>query len=180
MFAPVSTIVLYAVVAMLRGDSLDASTAFPTIALIASITRPANMIMTIAPRAVISYASVERIEAYLSSEETKDRAEAVSRHHEAGPAISIRDLTISVNPDNRKILDGLNLDISSGSITILSGASRWRQNDSRACYSRRNATHCRYDYSVYDTLSLLFAAAMASRRIDKISYLWSEQQGERR
>ncbi|KAK1782720.1 hypothetical protein QBC45DRAFT_389276 [Copromyces sp. CBS 386.78] len=46
MFAPVITIILFAIITMANGTTLDTKTAFPTIAVLALVTHSANMVMT--------------------------------------------------------------------------------------------------------------------------------------
>lgn len=62
MFAPVLTLTLFAILAEIQGRQLDARTAFTTTALLIMITHPANMVMTIIPRAIASFSSFERIQ----------------------------------------------------------------------------------------------------------------------
>jgi len=57
-FSPVVTLVLFAIFSnRMGGHGLDADTVFTSVALLAMVTHPANMIMTIIPRAVASLAN---------------------------------------------------------------------------------------------------------------------------
>lgn len=75
MFAPVVTIVLFAVLARVQDDKrLDTKTAFTAVAILGMVTHPANMVMTIVPRIVACFASFERIQSFLLDEgRTDDR-----------------------------------------------------------------------------------------------------------
>lgn len=140
LFAPVLTIVLYAVLATLRGGSLDVETAFTTIALLSMITHPANMIMTIVPRAVVSLSSFERIQAYLLSGSPSSNAPVLlsdsqddtpDKSQKPAIAIAFENVTIAVSDpsssssssssNTRPILQNINLEIPQGSLTILTG-----------------------------------------------------------
>ncbi|RAH54149.1 ATP-binding cassette transporter [Aspergillus piperis CBS 112811] len=63
-FAPVLTLVLYALSS--GTGELHANDVFTSIALLSMVTHPANMVMTLVPRAVGIIANLSRIEAYLS------------------------------------------------------------------------------------------------------------------
>ncbi len=64
---------LYAALAAAGGTSLDTRTAFTTVAVVALVTHPANMVMTMVPRALASLACFERIQAYLLEPSREDR-----------------------------------------------------------------------------------------------------------
>jgi ATP-binding cassette, subfamily C (CFTR/MRP), member 1 len=73
LFTPPITLVVFAIISRYRGDQkLDAGTAFTTIALMVFITHPANMLMTIYPRAVACMANFERIQRYLLESSRQD------------------------------------------------------------------------------------------------------------
>jgi ATP-binding cassette subfamily C (CFTR/MRP) protein 1 len=72
LFSPVITLVLYAISAQYKGQELDTDTAFTSIALLAMVTHPANMVMTIVPRAIAAMANVDRIQRYLLEEPRND------------------------------------------------------------------------------------------------------------
>ncbi|KAF7553306.1 hypothetical protein G7Z17_g3696 [Cylindrodendrum hubeiense] len=58
-------VLLYAAKSIAQGSVLDVATVFTTVAALAVVTHPANMIMTIVPRAVASLANFDRIQEYL-------------------------------------------------------------------------------------------------------------------
>jgi ATP-binding cassette subfamily C (CFTR/MRP) protein 1 len=60
-FSPAITLVIFAAISGARGRSLDTETAFTTMAILSMVTHPANMVITIVPRAVAAYAGLERI-----------------------------------------------------------------------------------------------------------------------
>lgn len=127
-FAPVLTIVLYAVLARLQNQDFGAETAFTTIAVLSMITHPANMIMTIAPRAVVSYASFERIQAYLldSKRSVTSPVNTVDNVHDPlngpSPAIRLENVTIpSPHDPSKQIVRNITLSIPKGSLTIFTG-----------------------------------------------------------
>ncbi|KAI1780180.1 ABC transporter [Hypoxylon cercidicola] len=134
MFAPVLTLVLYAILAQVRGEELDTKTAFTTIAILIMVTHPANMVMTIIPRAVASFASFERIQDFLLEPSRHDRridATSSTSTPESGairdepdtascPAASLTGLSVG---ESRFALDNINLTVRQGSIVICSGAT---------------------------------------------------------
>jgi ATP-binding cassette, subfamily C (CFTR/MRP), member 1 len=120
------TIVVYAVLATARGSGLDTETAFTTVAILALVTHPANMIMTIVPRAVASFSSFERIQKYLQEPTVQDQRTSplgggpiTAR---SPPAIHLHDLTVNSKHTSRNILQDINLEIPQGSLVICSGA----------------------------------------------------------
>lgn len=127
MFAPVLTIVLYVILAGMRGQALDVETAFTTAAILAMITHPANMVMTIVPRAVISFSSFERIQAYIVGEDPLTEpilvtsSQSNSAHSRGDVAIGLHNVTISAEGPSKPILRDISMEIAKGSITILTG-----------------------------------------------------------
>ncbi|KKY17726.1 putative abc transporter [Phaeomoniella chlamydospora] len=72
-FAPVITLVIYAIQAKLRGSqSLDTNTAFTSIAIISMVTGPANMILVLVPQFAACLAALDRIQKYLLSPSRED------------------------------------------------------------------------------------------------------------
>ncbi|KAI1466683.1 P-loop containing nucleoside triphosphate hydrolase protein [Daldinia caldariorum] len=134
MFTPVITLVLYAILAMLSGSKLDTETAFTTIAILSMVTHPANMVMTIVPRVIASFASFERIQSFLLEPPRQDhRTEIIhsqttpefgnSRedlHATSHPALSVAGVTFG---EPRSVLSNINLNIRKGSIVVCSGAT---------------------------------------------------------
>lgn len=131
MFAPVLTLVLYAILARLRGSGLDAETAFTSIAVLVLITHPANMVMTIVPRIVASFANFERIQSFLLEPPREDHRQISSEilHESEGPgsdlatprclAIKLEGLCVG---ETRRALDDIHLTVRQESINILSGS----------------------------------------------------------
>ncbi|TVY42741.1 ABC transporter [Lachnellula subtilissima] len=131
-FSPSITLVVYAVISGVRGQNLDTETAFTTVAILTMVTHPANMVMTIVPRAVASFAGFDRIQSFLlrpslrASRGTLPKASSnhFSRDPASGefarpsPAILIQQLGIG---DKQLILQDINLEVPAGSMTIISG-----------------------------------------------------------
>ncbi|KAI0381939.1 ABC transporter [Hypomontagnella monticulosa] len=128
MFAPVVTLVLYAILARLRGGALDTETAFTSIAILIMITHPANMVMTIVPRVVASFASFERIQSFLLEPPREDHrlirpevshtSEAADNTTGAPCCLTVESLCVG---QTRRVLDNINLTVRQGSINIISG-----------------------------------------------------------
>ncbi|KAI1805949.1 P-loop containing nucleoside triphosphate hydrolase protein [Daldinia bambusicola] len=134
MFTPVITLVLYAILAMLSGSKLDTETAFTTIAILSMVTHPANMVMTIVPRVIASFASFERIQSFLLEPPRQDyRTKTIdlevapgsdSSDDDLHPAshLAVSMMGVSLG-EPRSILSNINLAIRKGSIVICSGAT---------------------------------------------------------
>ncbi|KAL7629149.1 hypothetical protein AAE478_000668 [Parahypoxylon ruwenzoriense] len=134
MFAPVVTLVLYSILARLRGGELDTKTAFTTIAILSMVTHPANMVMTIIPRAIASFASFERIQGFLLETPRQDHRTLVAGHKQSiedetitrnldavlYPAISVAGLSVE---ESHLALDDINFTVQKGSIVVCSGAT---------------------------------------------------------
>ncbi|KAL2127939.1 hypothetical protein VTI74DRAFT_9944 [Chaetomium olivicolor] len=118
-FSPAITLTLFALAAARRGRALNAETAFTTMAILNMVTHPANMIMTIVPRAVAAFAGFERIQAYLLRprllDERRNQPVAVER---AGLAINMRDIAVG---ERHSILEGVSIGVIYGSLVIVSG-----------------------------------------------------------
>lgn len=112
---------LYAAVARLRGDALDVETAFTTIAILSMITHPANMIMTILPRAVVSLSSIERIQAYLLDKIPASDPQKGTWTNTDG-ALRLDSVTIANGGSSAApLLRDVALDVSPGSVVIITG-----------------------------------------------------------
>ncbi|KAI0176465.1 ABC transporter [Hypoxylon sp. FL1284] len=127
MSAPVLTLVLYAILANMRGVKLDTETAFTTIAILIMVTHPANMVMTIIPRAIASFASFERIQDFLLEPsrqdqriEIPDSTECPEPRSVLRPAISLASLSVG---GSRSALDNINLAVLQNSIVMCCGAT---------------------------------------------------------
>ncbi|KAJ4394029.1 hypothetical protein N0V93_003246 [Gnomoniopsis smithogilvyi] len=127
MFAPVLTIVLCVIIAGMGGRTLDIETAFTTIAILAMITHPANMIMTIVPRAVVSFSSFERIQEYLLTEVSPIgpvlliKGQLTSAIPRSDFAIGLSNATIAHLSSSKSILRDVSVKVPRGSITIVTG-----------------------------------------------------------
>ena len=132
MFSPAITIVVFAVISRARGRSLDTETAFTTIAILGMITHPANMVMTIVPRAVASFAGFERIQTFLLRPSVSDQRSLIPSKKVLSssskvmttwstnihPAIQIQQLRLG---NEQVILQNIDIEVDQGSIAILSG-----------------------------------------------------------
>ncbi|KAI0973805.1 putative ABC transporter [Xylaria arbuscula] len=131
-FSPAVILVLFSLLSAAKGRSLDSETAFSTMTVLPLITHPANMVMTIVPRAVGAFTGLKRIQAYLLQPSLQDNREALptnatskpslgvssSRRTEVGPAIQIQQLTIG---HKQTILENINIELAVMSFNIISG-----------------------------------------------------------
>ncbi|PQE27279.1 ABC transporter protein [Rutstroemia sp. NJR-2017a WRK4] len=112
-----------------NGITLDTETAFTTVAILSMVTHPANMVMTIVPRAVAALAGFERIQSFLLRPSLQDNrgtlpgrslVSDVSFDPLTKPnlAVQIRKLRVG---HKQIILDNVNIDVSLNSLTIISG-----------------------------------------------------------
>ncbi|KAK3388850.1 ABC transporter type 1, transmembrane domain-containing protein [Sordaria brevicollis] len=124
MFTPVITIVLFAIIAMASGTTLDTKTAFPTIAVLALVTHSANMVMTIIPQAIAAYASFDRIEEYTKSPKLPTISRSPRPQQlEEGVEVSIRELTVEWAPEDNgtPTLENINIELSRGQVVACLG-----------------------------------------------------------
>ncbi|KAI0555381.1 putative ABC transporter [Xylaria curta] len=131
-FSPVITLVVFAIISAARDRTLDTETAFTTMAILSMITHPANMVMTIVPRAVAAFSGFERIQTFLLQQPLQAYCGTLPRINthtvvwdpssghltKPGPAIQIRDAAIGTK---ELILKNINIELAAGSFTILSG-----------------------------------------------------------
>ncbi|ORY66313.1 putative ABC transporter [Pseudomassariella vexata] len=131
-FSPALTLVLYTIVVSAKGKSLDTETAFTTMAVLSMITHPANMVMTIVPKAIAAFAGFERIQRYLLKPVLRDRRRLLPRStsisvawdpssgHLTNPApvIEFRNVSIDTKP---AVLANLNFSLGPGSLCMVSG-----------------------------------------------------------
>ncbi|WPH03196.1 atp-binding cassette [Acrodontium crateriforme] len=131
-FSPAITFILFAILAKIQGRAaLDAETAFTTVALLALVTHPANMVMTMVPRAVAAFAGFERIQAYLTEPAFADqRAKApevlLAAENErtiTSPAIVVTDVSIAIPQNSPPILRNLNFVVPKSGLVICTGAT---------------------------------------------------------
>ncbi|KAI1499120.1 putative ABC transporter [Biscogniauxia marginata] len=130
-FSPAVTLAIFAVLSSARGRDLDTETAFTTVAILSMITHPANMIMTIVPRAVAALAGLGRIQAFLlrpslqASRGTLPRSTSnkLSRNPTSGHlikptlAIEIRELRIG---HDQPVLENINIEVTASSLPLWS------------------------------------------------------------
>ena len=102
--------------------------AFTTSAIVVMVTHPANMIMTIIPRTVASFASFERIQSYLLDSPIHDRRITLrtqtsdgSHSFDAPIAVRVSNMRIESSQTGQPILQDVNFDVKSGSIVVCSG-----------------------------------------------------------
>ncbi|KFY68700.1 hypothetical protein V496_00844 [Pseudogymnoascus sp. VKM F-4515 (FW-2607)] len=131
-FSPAVTLAIFAVIAGVHGRSLDTETAFTTMAILSMVTHPANMVMTIVPRAVGAFAGFDRIQSFLiqpSLHNFRGRLPKATSNNSSwdptsgqltqpSPAILLQQLSIG---DKQLILKDVNLGVAPGSMVIISG-----------------------------------------------------------
>ncbi|KEQ92274.1 hypothetical protein AUEXF2481DRAFT_47927 [Aureobasidium subglaciale EXF-2481] len=115
LFTPPITIVLFAALSKSR---LDAETAYTTLAILVMVTHPANMIMTIVPRAIASLASFQRIQSFIAKPGHHDTRLLLGRSE---TAIEFDNVDLKLTDATEAILEDVNLRISKGSIVICTG-----------------------------------------------------------
>ncbi|KAI4737758.1 hypothetical protein E4T50_11749 [Aureobasidium sp. EXF-12298] len=127
LFTPSVTIILFAAVG---STSLDAETAYTTLAVLTMVTHPANMIMTIVPGAIASLASFQRIQDFVSRldfQDTRQRKEhtvaAISKDADSGVAIEFKDIELRLAGSANPTLKNINLRVDSGSIVVCTGST---------------------------------------------------------
>lgn len=124
-FSPILTFVTFVMYANLRGSTLDAETAFTTTALLGLVTHPANMIMTIVPRAIGSLAAFGRIQDYLVRPGRADERRLFkpnTKIDDSSLAISFEAVTVRSHSQSRPVLDNISFMANQGSIVICAGA----------------------------------------------------------
>jgi ABC-type multidrug transport system fused ATPase/permease subunit len=122
-FSPAITIAIFAGISRFRGHTLDAQTAFTTMAILSMVTHPANMIMTFVPRAIASLAGFDRIQAFLlrpslqafRSTLPDSYQEKATQRSSGRTAIVIEDLKIG------NIFGNINITMPANSLNIVSG-----------------------------------------------------------
>ncbi|KAL2070754.1 hypothetical protein VTL71DRAFT_13780 [Oculimacula yallundae] len=133
-FSPAITLVIFAVVSKARGQSLNTESAFTIMAILSMVTHPANMVMTIVPRAVSAFAGFDRIQKFLlrpslpvdhltrsESDDNKFPRDPASSHlTRPGSAIHMQQVRLG---GQDVVLDDINIDVASGSFCIISGTT---------------------------------------------------------
>lgn len=127
-FTPAITMILYVVLAKIHySKALDVETAFTTIAILSMVTHPANMVMTIVPRAIASLASFERIQYYLIDSARHDprvdleEDSVVTTEPNTRLAMRLRNVTVQINPTQSPILEDVSFDVECGQVLVCSG-----------------------------------------------------------
>lgn len=105
---------LFALVSARHGHKLDTETAFTTMAILSMVTHPANMVMTIVPRAVAALAGLERIQAYL----LRPRLVEERQIQPGKLAIELRKVVVG---QGHPILKGVSIGVEHGSLVVVSG-----------------------------------------------------------
>ncbi|KAG4260155.1 hypothetical protein FPRO03_01978 [Fusarium proliferatum] len=124
-FSPILTFVIFVMYANVRGSTLDAETAFTTTALLGLVTHPANMIMTIVPRAIGSLAAFGTIQDYLVRPGRADERRLFkpkTKVDDSSSAICFEAVTVQSHSQSRAVLDNINFTVNQGSIVICAGA----------------------------------------------------------
>lgn len=120
---PVLTVVLFALVAAAKGVPLDAKTAFTTTAILAVVTHPANMIMTIVPRAIAAFANLERIQAYLLEPNRIDSRRILECRNQLDmpPAIRLCGARVQFDGCDTSTLRDIDITVPQGSLMVCLG-----------------------------------------------------------
>lgn len=105
------------------GSALDVETAFTTVAILTMVTHPANMLMTIAPLAVASLASFERVEQYLLEAFQRDcrRYDPKVSNSAERPGITLQNVSIGFHPSSGNVLENIGFDVPPGSFVACLG-----------------------------------------------------------
>ncbi|KAJ5177772.1 uncharacterized protein N7500_000471 [Penicillium coprophilum] len=117
--APVLTLVLFLLSS--RGDGISTDQTFTALALLAMVTHPANMVMTLIPQAISVLANFDRIQTFISQPSIQDTREVFQ---EVSPQqfILTQALTVAPPPLYHPILCDLDLAITKGEIVTCAGA----------------------------------------------------------
>lgn len=119
---------LYGALSYSKHSTIDAETAFTTIAVLSMVIHPANMIMTIIPRIVACFASFERIQTYLLEAPRCDqrvdlpdtsRLPACPSH--ATVAVCLEEVTVQADKTSELALDRVNMEIARSTIVVCTG-----------------------------------------------------------
>ncbi|RAK95436.1 putative ATP-binding cassette transporter, partial [Aspergillus ibericus CBS 121593] len=116
-FAPVLTLIVYAMSS--QSEGLHANEVFTSIALLVMVTHPANMVMTLIPRAVGVMANFSRIQNYLSKPSGRDVREY------SDPARQFASIdNVSIQPPSvaQPILEDVCLSLGKGEMMVCAGA----------------------------------------------------------
>ncbi|KAJ5615007.1 hypothetical protein N7537_000121 [Penicillium hordei] len=117
--APVLTLILFAMSS--KSDRLQADQIFTSLALLAMVTHPANMVMTLIPRAISVMSNFDRIQTYISQPSIQDSRE-YSPHDRIQRLATIQDITIQPSSLANPILLDVSQPLDRGEILICAGA----------------------------------------------------------
>ncbi|KAJ5113787.1 ATP-binding cassette transporter [Penicillium angulare] len=119
-FAPVLTLILYSM-ALRDPATLQASGIFTSVALLGMVTHPANMVMTLIPRAIAVMANFSRIESYLARPLVQDPRELLLC--DSISQFAVLDHT-SIKPPSLEspILSDVHFHLEKGDFVICAGA----------------------------------------------------------
>ncbi|CEJ94795.1 hypothetical protein VHEMI10305 [[Torrubiella] hemipterigena] len=120
LFAPAITMVLYAVTTRMRGEPLEATVMFTTLATLAIVTHPANMVMTVVPHMISFSTNFERIQNYLLQAHIVNKPNpSSSRSLQTQNDIVIDG--VNVTDGSRSLLKDITVELRRGTINICCG-----------------------------------------------------------
>ncbi|KGO74028.1 ABC transporter, integral membrane type 1 [Penicillium italicum] len=117
--APVLTLILFAMSS--KGDRLQADQIFTSLALLAMVTHPANMVMTLIPRAISVMSNFDRIQNYISQPSIQDKRE-YSTNGSIQRLATVQEVTIQPVSMANPILLDVSQPLDRGEILICAGA----------------------------------------------------------
>ncbi|CAG8906439.1 unnamed protein product [Penicillium egyptiacum] len=117
--APVLTLILFAMSS--KSDRLQADQMFTSLALLAMVTHPANMVMTLIPQAISVLSNFDRIQTYISQPSIQDARE-YSPQGSIQRLATIQDVTVQPSSLARPILLNVSQYLDCGEILICAGA----------------------------------------------------------
>ncbi|KAJ5488347.1 ABC transporter integral membrane type 1 [Penicillium expansum] len=117
--APVLTLILFAMCS--KSDRLQADQIFTSLALLAMVTHPANMVMTLIPRAISVMSNFDRIQTYISQPSIQDQRES-SPHGSIQQLAKIQDVSIQPASLANPIIHDVSQSLDRGEILICAGA----------------------------------------------------------
>jgi ATP-binding cassette subfamily C (CFTR/MRP) protein 1 len=99
---------------------MQADQTFTSLALLAMVTHPANMVMTLIPQAISVMANFDRVQTFVDQSSIQDARE-VSQGGSAQQFVSMQNVTVAPPPVPHPILCGVDLAITRGEIVICAG-----------------------------------------------------------
>lgn len=119
LLSPTLTMILYAIMARVKHQPLDIEVMFKSIAVLATVTHPANMVITVIPVMISFSTSFERIQDFLlNSAEVPEREDALLVDTSSDP---IKLDSVTVSDGSRDILSDVSLTLPASSLTICCG-----------------------------------------------------------